>query len=267
MASQDSIGMQKKIIDLDPYKASVVETVAEDSETGKNVVVGQETVFEPDENPNENAAWVPATVKQGGNTRYTVRLPLPVAGDGLSQDSDGNLKVDVDPNTMEILPDGKLAAKTPVPAGIVFSSKIARLNNTFQPFDMATVVDKDNVLNKDDADKYGTGLAPSEGEVDFSASSTWIRIEALMHFTVAEYARSVWSYRCIYRVEVSGFERPIDVEFSLDTTESDTTITIPVQFRNYEHTPLRVKASLKWDRENEDDLKVECNAKISMTAI
>ena len=45
MASQDSIGMQKKIIDLDPYKASVVETVAEDSETGKTVVVGQETVF------------------------------------------------------------------------------------------------------------------------------------------------------------------------------------------------------------------------------
>lgn len=267
MASQDSIGMQKKIIDLDPYKASVVETVAEDSETGKTVVVGQETVFEPDENPNENAAWVPATVKQGGNTRYTVRLPLPVAGDGLSQDSDGNLKVDVDPNTMEILPDGKLAAKTAVPAGIVFSSTINQLTESFQPFDMTTVSAKDNVLNKDDAAKYATGLAPAEGEVDFPGSCTWIKVDALMHFTVEQYERSIWSYRCIYRVEVSDRAEPIDVEFSLDTTEPDSTITIPVSIKNNGNSSIRVKASLKWDKAGEDDLKVACIAKISMTAV
>lgn len=267
MASQDSIGIQKKIIDLDPYKASVVETVAEDSETGKTVVVGQETVFEPDENPNENAAWVPATVKQGGNTRYTVRLPLPVAGDGLSQDSDGNLKVDVDPNTMEILPDGKLAAKTAVPAGIVFSSTIDRLTESFQPFDMTTVSAKDNVLNKDDAAKYASGLAPAEGEVEFPGSCTWIKVDTLMHFTVEQYERSIWSYRCIYRVEVSDRAEPIDVEFSLDTTEPDSTISIPVSIKNNGNSPIRVKASLKWDKAGEDDLKVACIAKISMTAV
>ena len=269
VTQEESIGIQKKIIELDPYKASVEETVVVDGETGKETVVGQETVFEPDTEPDSNAGWVPVTVKQGGRTRYTVRLPYPVAGDGLAQETDGNLRVDVDPLTMEILPDGKLASRAAIPSGIVFSSRIPRVTTDFQVLGLDNVVAKDKVLDSGDADRYVNEQAPGKGEVDFPASCKWIKVDALLHLSVAEYERSIWVYRFVYRVEVSGQAEPIDIEFTLDTTGPDTIISLPVSIKHSDYEPVRVKASIKWVKEDGDDstLAVECNAKMSMTAV
>jgi len=245
--------LDKKIIELDPYKATV--TTGNDSQ----VVQDDSTVaWEPDEEPSSDAAWVAATVKTGSsaNARYTVRLPLPSAGKGLEANKEGVFDVSYDAETMEVTPSGKLSAKIVRPAGVKFVDGDFRVTDTPYYLDLGNATHDELYIQ---GEEYG-GRVLDRGEIVVPGKYTWIKIEGFLVFSVERYRDSKWTYDCGFAVG------PEEVRFSVDTTEQHTVVPFAMSVYNNTGNPIDLRARLTWYRSGEDDMGVNCGAHVTVTA-
>lgn len=253
MADTTSNGIQKKIYELDPFEAEVT--------TGES---GSSASFSPDDDPSPSAAWVAASVGSSDTGRYTVRLPLPVAGPGLEAAKDGVVGVKYDPDTMEINPDGSLRAKAGTPAGVQFvvgNVSLVEGRNMLE-FTKATSTGSGVYVSPD---KYaGKTLEP--GTVVVPGKYRWIKVDAILAFTVASFANSTWEYRCRFTVEESSGASH-DFGFVLDTTEQISVVPVSISIYNGSGSPVTLNTGVTWDKSGESDVGVKYNATVTLTAI
>lgn len=253
MADTSINGIQKKIYELDPFEAEVT--------TGES---GSSASFGPDEDPSPAAAWVAASVGTSDTERYTVRLPLPVAGPGLEAGKDGVVGVKYDPDTMELNPDGSLRAKAGTPGGVQFVTGNLSLTEGRAVFEFTKSTSTGAGVYVS-PDKYaGSTLEP--GTVVVPGKFRWIKVDAILAFTVASFANSTWTYNCRFSVvESSGASH--DYSFVLDTTEQISVVPVSISIYNGSGSPIMLDTGVAWDKSGEADVGVKYNATVTLTAI
>lgn len=253
MADTSTNGIQKKIYELDPFEAEVT--------TGET---GSSASFTPDDDPSPAAAWVAASVGSSDTNRYTVRLPLPVAGPGLEAGKDGVVGIKYDPDTMEINPDGSLRAKAGTPAGVQFVTGNIPLTDgrTVLGFTKSTSTGSGVYVSPDKYD--GKTLQP--GTVVVPGKYRWIKVDAILAFTVTSFANSTWTYNCRFSVEESTGASH-EFSFVLDTTEQISVVPVSISIYNGSGTPVTLNTGVIWDKSGESDVGVRYNATVTLTAI
>lgn len=267
MASNN--GLQIKIPELDPYGVELVE----DSE-GKLHPEWSEC----EEHPSE-AGLVPVSVPDGNNGRYTAKVPLPVPGEGLVSEDNGVFGIDYDPHTMEITPDGKLAARTSTCDGVTFTSGTFTLNDDWHKFEFSAT--EPDVWRSSTAiivhpDKYPVNKATElpEGDIVIPGDIKWMKVDALLSFTAPAADSSVWAYdlafvvRELYMDGNGSFRVDITHEFPfrLDTTEPLTVVSCPISLYNDTNAPKVIDTGLKWTRGDDPVLGISCIGKVTLTA-
>lgn len=249
--------LQTKIIELSPKKPEVD---------------GESVDWVPEGNPDEGAAWVPASVQDGDGRRTTVRVAMPVAGKGLEQSGNGILNVKVDPGTMEILGDGTIMAKTPSSAGVIFVPKSVRLDDGFTMFEFA---DGDGECSRKDMlvspDKYpvNTGNSLEPGKMVVPGNARWVNVDAILTFTVKRYSHSVWEYNCSFVVRTYLPDGTPDTRYAfpfvLDTTTHLSVFHCPVSFYCSGGVPFVIDTGVEWERDADDsDREVTCDARVTV---
>lgn len=267
--AEDSTGVTKKIYELDPFKAEV-RTLSD----GETVVE-----FSPDTESNPDAAWVAATVGHGERGRYTVRLPLPVPGTGLTSDKNGNFAVNFDTKTMELDSKGAISVKGVAPkSGVVFVSTVDKLVNGLTRFKFnkttsGAVMACDGMLVAPDHYPVSSESPLPAGDIVVPAVNKWITVDAILTFTVKKFNRSIWSYNCRFSVITDDGNR-YDYPIILNTTEHITVVHCTVSLYDPDtNHPTRIYTGIQWDRSDDDPEELDaeqpvisCEAKIAVTA-
>lgn len=246
--------LEKKIIELDPYKASV--TTGNDSQV---VPDDSSVAWEPDDEPSSDSAWVAASVKTGadGNARYTVRLPLPSAGKGLEANKEGVIDVKYDADTMEVTETGELSAKVVLPAGLKCVDGDFTVTDTPYRIDLSNAT-CDGLYKQ--GDDYG-GRRLGRGEIVVPGKYRWIKVDGFLAFTVRDYQTSKWEYDCQFGLDVNN-----RVDIKLDTTEQHTVIPFTTSICNTTGNPLELLAQFAWLKAGEDDVGVTCGVHLTIAA-
>lgn len=261
-------GIQKKIVELDPYSVKVTSDPS--GEEHPSWESGQEHPVE--------AGLVPVSVPVSRNARLTVKMPLPVPGKGLSQASNGVVDVKCDPNTMEILDDGSIAAKTAAGVAVSFlvSGLPMRPGMLVLEFDGEHAkyqCDRSSVLVSPDNYPVNRQSPLAEGDMVFPGGVKWLRAEAIFTFTAPKHESSRWEYNCAFVVQSldTGSETVLDsyeFPFSLDTTEHISVVTCPVSFYNKSGAPIRLRTGVRWDHAAGEctDMGISFDGKVTISA-
>ena len=265
---ENAAGIQKKIVELDPFAVDVVP-----DSTGE-----LHPAWSSSAEPPAEAGLVAVSVPLNSSNRYTVKVPLPVAGEGLAQADNGVVDVNYDPNTMEILPDGSLASKAASGSAVSFVIHELKLSPELQVFNFkASDADCNRTSVLVSPDKYPANKQTTlaEGDMVFSGSARWIRAEAIVTFTVPSYEENTWEYDCSFVVQsmdpssatstvvLDTYEFP----FKLDTTEHISVVQCPVSIYNGNDGPIRLRTGIRWNRAGETAREISCNGKVTVSAI
>lgn len=264
---ENTTGIQKKIVELDPFGVEVVP-----DSTGELHPTWSSTGEPPAE-----AGLVAVSVPLNSKSRYTVKVPLPVPGAGLVESENGVVDINYDPNTMEILPDGTIAAKSAAGCAVTFVPHALTLSPEWQKFafkDGDSDCHRSSVLISPDQYPVNKQTTLAEGEMVFPGSVKWVKVDAILSFTVPSYEENIWDYDCAFivksldassatsQVVLGTYEFP----FKLDTTEHISVIQCPVSIYNGNGGPIRLVTGIQWKRAGEQTREISCNAKITVSA-
>lgn len=258
-------GIQIKIPELDPYSAEVV--------------VDSEGELHPEwsaseEHPSE-AGLVPVSVPAGTNSRYTVKVPMPVPGDGLVQEKNGVINVNYDPHTMELRPDGTLAARTSTCDGVTFTSGEFAVTDGWHRFefkegDRNCYRSSKSIMIAPDNYPVNASTTLPEGEIVVPADIKWMKFDALVSFEVPNCGSNSWEYSMAFVVRELDSDNRVLVEhefpFTVDTTEPVAVVSCPISVYNGTFNPVKVDTGLKWNRGTDPVLGVTCIGKVTLTA-
>jgi hypothetical protein len=265
---ESTTGIQKKIVELDPFGVEVIP------DTEGNL----HPVWSAGEEPPAEAGLVAVSVPLNSRSRYTVKVPLPVAGEGLYQSENGVVEVNYDPNTMEILPDGSLASKAAAGSAVEFGVHGLKLVPGLQVIGFSSGdadCHRTSVLVSPDNYPVNRQTALEEGDMVFPGSAKWVKAEAILTFTVPSYMENSWEYYCAFVVQsldpssaesetvLATYEFP----FSLDTTEHISVIKCPVSLYNGSGTAIRLRTGIQWTRDGEPTKEISCTGKVTVSAI
>lgn len=264
----DSTGIQKKIVDLDPYGAEVIP------DSSGNL----HPVWNAGAEPPAEAGLVGVSVPLGTGGRYTAKVPMPVAGKGLSQSESGVVDVKYDTATMELLPDGSLASKSAAGSAVMFGVHGVLLSEELAVLEFSSVEEdchRTEVLVSPDAYPANTQDALPEGDVVFPAAARWIKADAILTFTAEGHAENSEKYNCVFVVQsldpvTDGNPAVLETHefpFRLDTSEHISVIYCPVSVYNGSGNPCRLRTGIRWNRAGEPAREISCTGKITITAV